>query len=193
MSQRLPNLQRHKKVREWIYILDNERTSWRTLCIAPKQEASSPAKSAPTPTVPMDHHDIDTSKLKKPLSPAVLNLVLRHHIKDVGAIKASGPGGRILKGDVLAHLGFIPYKPAPPMRTSAAPPRDQIVFAKVHIAYSHRVYSEANYLTYNFLGYSLLLKKSLQRKSLRFPTLSAKQLSSMISLLYDELSMVIPE
>lgn len=80
----------------------------------------------------MSHHDIDTSKLKKPLSPAVLNLVLRYHIKDLDAIKASGPGGRILKGDVLAHLGFIPYKPAPPPKTSAAPPRDQIVFAKVN-------------------------------------------------------------
>ena len=87
--------------------------------------------STPTPSEPMDHHDLDTSKLKKPLSPAVLSLVLKNHIKDLGAIKASGPGGRILKGDVLAHLGLIPFKPAPKPTTSAAPPRDQIVFAKV--------------------------------------------------------------
>lgn len=81
----------------------------------------------------MDHHELDTSKLKKPLSPAVLSLVLKHHIKDLDAIKASGPGGRILKGDVLAHLGLIPYKPCPPFRTSIAPPREEIVFAKVRL------------------------------------------------------------
>lgn len=97
-------------------------------------EEPKPAAAAavpPTPSTPMDHHELDTSKLKKPLSPAVISLVLKHHIKDLGAIKASGPGGRILKGDVLAHLGLIPYKPAPPFRTSIAPPREEIVFAKV--------------------------------------------------------------
>ncbi|KAI9497296.1 hypothetical protein BDB00DRAFT_23255 [Zychaea mexicana] len=94
----------------------------------PKQEASKPAPAQPS--TPLDHHDLDTSKLKKPLSPAVLSLVLKNHIKDLGAIKASGPGGRILKGDVLAHLGLIPYKPAPAPRTSIAPPREEIVFAK---------------------------------------------------------------
>lgn len=98
----------------------------------PKAEEPKPAAAAapPTPSTPMDHHELDTSKLKKPLSPAVLSLVLKHHIKDLDAIKASGPGGRILKGDVLAHLGLIPYKPCPPFRTSIAPPREEIVFAK---------------------------------------------------------------
>lgn len=98
----------------------------------PKQaEQQKPAAAPSAPVTPMDHHDLDTSKLKKSLSPAVLNLVLRHHIKDLGKIEASGPGGRILKGDVLAHLGLIKPSPAPPQKTSAAPPRDQIVFAQV--------------------------------------------------------------
>lgn len=49
----------------------------------------------------------------------------------MGSIKPSGYGGRILKGDVLAHLGLIAPKPAPQPNFTAAPPRDQIVFAKV--------------------------------------------------------------
>ncbi|KAF7725103.1 hypothetical protein EC973_000429 [Apophysomyces ossiformis] len=96
-----------------------------------KEEQPAPTSAPKQPIVAsMDHHDLDTSKLKKPLSPAVLSLVLKHHIKDLDAIKASGPAGRILKGDVLAHLGMIPYKPAPKFKTSAAPPRDEIVIAK---------------------------------------------------------------
>ncbi|KAI8062528.1 hypothetical protein BC940DRAFT_308472 [Gongronella butleri] len=100
---------------------------------APAQEEKKEERAAPSvsaPSTPMDHHDLDTSKLKKPLGPAVLSLVLRHHIKDLDAIKASGPGGRILKGDVLAHLGLIAPKPAPKPTLSVAPPRDQIEFAK---------------------------------------------------------------
>ncbi|KAG1048157.1 hypothetical protein G6F43_009433 [Rhizopus delemar] len=100
---------------------------------APKEEAKEEKKApeAKKPAVsPISHHDIDTSKLKKPLSPAVLSLVLKYGIKDVGSIKPSGYGGRILKGDVLGHLGLIAPKPAPMPNFTAAPPRDQIVFAK---------------------------------------------------------------
>lgn len=85
------------------------------------------------PVASISHKDLDTSKLKKPLSPAVYSLVLKYGIKDVDSIKASGNGGRILKGDVLAHLGLIKPKPAPKATLSIAPPRDQIVFAKVSL------------------------------------------------------------
>ncbi|KAI9280562.1 hypothetical protein BC943DRAFT_330650 [Umbelopsis sp. AD052] len=95
-----------------------------------KSEAAPAAPAAPTPTEPIDHHDIDTSKLKKPLSPAVLSLLLKHGVKDVSSIKPTGPNGRLLKGDVLGHLGLINYKAPPPFAKTAAPPRDQIVFAK---------------------------------------------------------------
>ncbi|KAI8979465.1 hypothetical protein BDF20DRAFT_869707 [Mycotypha africana] len=95
------------------------------------QQVEEPEKKKAAPTVsPISHDDVDTSKLKKPLSPAVLSLVLKHGIKDVGSIEPSGYGGRLLKGDVLAHLGLIQPKPAPKPKLSIAPPRDQIVFAK---------------------------------------------------------------
>ncbi|KAI7894351.1 uncharacterized protein EV154DRAFT_498498 [Mucor mucedo] len=87
-------------------------------------------KKVEAPVASISHKDLDTSKLKKPLSPAVYSLVLKYGIKDVDSIKASGNGGRILKGDVLAHLGLIKPKPAPKATLSIAPPRDQIVFAK---------------------------------------------------------------
>ncbi|CAO3636153.1 unnamed protein product [Cunninghamella blakesleeana] len=93
------------------------------------QVSSTPSQPL-TPVTPMSHHDLDTSKLKKPLSPSVLGLIMRYHIKDIESIKASGPGGRILKGDVLGHLGLITPKPAPKPTYSLAPPRDQIEFAK---------------------------------------------------------------
>ncbi|KAI8575449.1 hypothetical protein K450DRAFT_261777 [Umbelopsis ramanniana AG] len=95
-----------------------------------EEAPSTPAAAAPTPSEPIDHHDIDTSKLKKPLSPAVLSLLLKHGVKDVSSIKPTGPNGRLLKGDVLGHLGLINYKAPPPFAKTAAPPRDQIVFAK---------------------------------------------------------------
>ncbi|CAO3686823.1 unnamed protein product [Umbelopsis ramanniana] len=95
-----------------------------------EEVSSTPAAAAPTPSEPIDHHDIDTSKLKKPLSPAVLSLLLKHGVKDVSSIKPTGPNGRLLKGDVLGHLGLINYKAPPPFAKTAAPPRDQIVFAK---------------------------------------------------------------
>ncbi|CAO3698786.1 hypothetical protein G6F70_004130 [Rhizopus microsporus] len=96
-----------------------------------EQENKKAPEASKGPAVsPISHHDIDTKQLKKPLSPAVLSLVLKYGIKDVGSIKPSGYGGRILKGDVLAHLGLIAPKPAPQPNFTAAPPRDQIVFAK---------------------------------------------------------------
>jgi pyruvate/2-oxoglutarate dehydrogenase complex dihydrolipoamide acyltransferase (E2) component len=86
-----------------------------------KKAEEKPATAPATPVEPIDHHDLDTSKVQKPLSPAVLSLLL----------KPTGPGGRLLKGDVLGHLGLINYKAPPPFAKTAAPPRDQIVFAKV--------------------------------------------------------------
>jgi len=40
-------------------------------------------------------------------SPAVLHLLRKNNITDVSKITATGPNGRILKGDVLAHIGKI--------------------------------------------------------------------------------------
>ncbi|KAF9960834.1 hypothetical protein BGZ70_008483, partial [Mortierella alpina] len=68
---------------------------------APKQqETQLPQQTASTPS----------SKL---LSPAVAHLLLQNHIQDVTKIPATGPKGRVLKGDVLAFLGKIKARPAP--------------------------------------------------------------------------------
>ncbi|PHH72821.1 hypothetical protein CDD82_5789 [Ophiocordyceps australis] len=57
-------------------------------------------------------HDGDgqaTHPLRRPLMPSVEFLVHEHRIApaDVARIKPTGPGGRLLKGDVLAYLGSI--------------------------------------------------------------------------------------
>ncbi|HVN83521.1 MAG TPA: 2-oxoglutarate dehydrogenase complex dihydrolipoyllysine-residue succinyltransferase [Candidatus Binatia bacterium] len=56
-----------------------------------------------------------------PLSPAVARLVKENRL-DAAAIPATGPGGRLTKGDVLAHLerGKSPA-PAPPAAPPASP------------------------------------------------------------------------
>jgi len=40
-------------------------------------------------------------------------LLLQNHISDVTKVPATGPKGRVLKGDVLAFLGKIKARPAP--------------------------------------------------------------------------------
>ncbi|KAG0328804.1 hypothetical protein BGZ99_004468 [Dissophora globulifera] len=65
-----------------------------------QQESHQPQQKASTPS----------SNL---LSPAVAHLLLENHIKDVTKIPATGPKGRVLKGDVLAFLGKIKARPAP--------------------------------------------------------------------------------
>lgn len=75
---------------------------------APERPTPPAAPGAPAPTAPAA--DLDG------LSPAVRRLVEEHGI-DPAAIEGTGKGGRILKGDVLAHLE--PSAAAPP---AAEPP-----------------------------------------------------------------------
>ncbi|KAG0222452.1 hypothetical protein BGW42_006602, partial [Actinomortierella wolfii] len=76
-----------------------------------KEEKQEPAakQEAPKPT-PGQKASTPSSNL---VSPAVAHLLLKHHIKDVTEIPATGPKGRVLKGDVLAYLGLIKARPAP--------------------------------------------------------------------------------
>jgi len=75
-----------------------------------------PAAAAPTGPRPVG-----------PLSPAVRHLIDEHAL-DPAAIPASGKGGRLTKGDVLAHLESAPASsgpaaaPATPAPPPAAPP-----------------------------------------------------------------------
>jgi len=64
------------------------------------------------------------------LSPAVRHLVDQHAL-DPRAIKGTGRGGRLTKGDVLAHLegAALATAPPPPAPTPEPPPRPQLVVA----------------------------------------------------------------
>jgi pyruvate/2-oxoglutarate dehydrogenase complex dihydrolipoamide acyltransferase (E2) component len=59
---------------------------------------------------PRDQQEISASQIKqqsKVYPPAVLRLLHEYHIADPSTIHGTGPHGRVLKGDVLAHAGMI--------------------------------------------------------------------------------------
>jgi 2-oxoglutarate dehydrogenase E2 component (dihydrolipoamide succinyltransferase) len=72
--------------------------------------ASAPPAVAPAPPV-----TAPAAAPARPLGPAARALVEQHAL-DAGSIPASGPGGRVTKGDVLAHL-----EQQPTAASSAAP------------------------------------------------------------------------
>ncbi|KAG0056843.1 hypothetical protein BGZ83_003137 [Gryganskiella cystojenkinii] len=82
---------------------------------APKAEPKEEKKEAEVPKQQETQHSQKTASTpsSKLLSPAVAHLLLQNHIKDVTQIPATGPKGRVLKGDVLAFLGKIKARPAP--------------------------------------------------------------------------------
>jgi Biotin-requiring enzyme/e3 binding domain len=81
----------------------------------PKAEAPKPSESAPSTSKPSEPSKSASSpagpgqNMKYPFYPAVTALIHENHISesDVSKIPATGPNGRLLKGDVLAHLGRI--------------------------------------------------------------------------------------
>ncbi len=94
---------------------------------------ASPAPAAAQPSEPRAPATQVEEKAAVPpptsavLSPAVRRLVEEHNL-DPHSIKASGRGGRLTKGDVLAHLESIGAKPqgegAVPTQPSALSPQD---------------------------------------------------------------------
>ncbi|EFY85309.1 pyruvate dehydrogenase protein x component [Metarhizium acridum CQMa 102] len=73
---------------------------------APKQEEAIPEnKAKPAPRAPT----VESHEQKYPLMPSVEHLVKQNGLSkdDVSKITPTGPGGRLLKGDVLAYLGSI--------------------------------------------------------------------------------------
>lgn len=89
---------------------------WFCVLLAPKQETQHTPQTASTPS----------SNL---ISPAVAHLLLQNHISDVTKVPATGPKGRVLKGDVLAFLGKIKARPAPEPtfpQPKTLPPASQI-------------------------------------------------------------------
>ena len=80
----------------------------------------SPAPAAPADTPPAAGADTPPAP---PLSPAVRRLVAEHDL-DPAALKGSGKGGRILKGDILDALRDAPPaapEPGPAARDDAPP------------------------------------------------------------------------
>jgi 2-oxoglutarate dehydrogenase E2 component (dihydrolipoamide succinyltransferase) len=94
--------------------------------------APSPSPAPPPPPAPASAPS--ASRPVGPLSPAVRNLIEEHAL-DPAAIPASGKGGRLTKGDVLAHLESAPARPvaAPPapsaVTPTAAPPPPRLAAA----------------------------------------------------------------
>lgn len=86
---------------------------------APKESASAPAPSSSEPK-PAENkapkvHASGTFEHSYPLLPSVGHLVKEKGLskEDVSKIKGTGPHGRLVKGDILAHLGSInPETPA---------------------------------------------------------------------------------
>jgi 2-oxoglutarate dehydrogenase E2 component (dihydrolipoamide succinyltransferase) len=81
-------------------------------------EPAKPAPAAPAQPVASAPPAPSPSKPVGPLSPAVRHLIDEHAL-DAAAIAASGKGGRLTKGDVLAHLA---QEPAPGTAAPASPP-----------------------------------------------------------------------
>ncbi|MDJ0781453.1 MAG: 2-oxoglutarate dehydrogenase complex dihydrolipoyllysine-residue succinyltransferase [Desulfosarcinaceae bacterium] len=84
----------------------------------PPETPAPPTQPAPTPAAPTP-----PAKAVPPMSPSVRRLVAEKRI-DIDAIRGSGPGGRITKGDILLHLEQapvgIPEPVCPPVEMGAA-------------------------------------------------------------------------
>ncbi|KAJ6260946.1 Pyruvate decarboxylase [Drechslerella dactyloides] len=68
-----------------------------------------PPQSSSAPSEPDSSSSHDNKPRKNPFvaSPGIA-LLLHTHGLEMSDVKGTGPGGRVLKGDVLAHLGKIP-------------------------------------------------------------------------------------
>jgi 2-oxoglutarate dehydrogenase E2 component (dihydrolipoamide succinyltransferase) len=78
---------------------------------APSEKRKAPAKEA-KPAAPAAKPAAPAASAPPPLGPAVRALVEEHDLDPAG-IPASGPRGRLTKGDVLAHLEKKPAATAP--------------------------------------------------------------------------------
>ncbi|KAK9456552.1 hypothetical protein V1511DRAFT_494651 [Dipodascopsis uninucleata] len=84
---------------------------------APEPPAAAPPKAEPVKTEPVTAKvsSVEGNKANpnQTLFPSVLSLLQTHHMSEKEAVEkipASGPKGRILKGDVLAYFGAIASK-----------------------------------------------------------------------------------
>ena len=97
---------------------------------ADEPEAKPASQEQPAAARASEHDSADTSAVDDAeLSPAVRRLVMENNLNPQ-AIKATGPGGRITKEDVLAHLeggaepASAPEAPQPPTPPARDPSRE---------------------------------------------------------------------
>jgi 2-oxoglutarate dehydrogenase E2 component (dihydrolipoamide succinyltransferase) len=102
-----------------------EKAEAKPTASAPPPPAAARAPASPAPKSPEQPAQ---TRGEIPLSPAVRRLVEEHAL-DPAAIEATGPGGRLLKEDVLRHVGnggaaapapAAPAAPAPAPRSTPA-------------------------------------------------------------------------
>jgi 2-oxoglutarate dehydrogenase E2 component (dihydrolipoamide succinyltransferase) len=90
---------------------------------APAPASAAPVPAAATTTAPAPTPSASSNGgASAALSPAVRRLVAEEHV-DPSTVEGTGRGGRITKGDVLAHLSAQQAKaaPSPPSATPTAP------------------------------------------------------------------------
>jgi pyruvate/2-oxoglutarate dehydrogenase complex dihydrolipoamide acyltransferase (E2) component len=79
--------------------------------IPPPPQPSSNVESQSSPVAQSQNQEPSSHKsnfhFADTYTPAVLRLLYQYGVDDPKAIKSTGPQGRLLKGDVLAHVGSI--------------------------------------------------------------------------------------
>jgi 2-oxoglutarate dehydrogenase E2 component (dihydrolipoamide succinyltransferase) len=87
-----------------------------TATVAPDAKKESPPAGPPPDKKPPDNAPASSRQASAPaappLSPAVRRIVTEEHV-DASQVPATGPGGRLTKGDVLTFLGSTRPEPAP--------------------------------------------------------------------------------
>jgi len=117
----------------------------------PKPAAAPPAAPPPPPAV------------LRPLGPAVRALVEQHAL-DPGEIAASGPGGRLTKGDVLAHL----EQPPPVLPRKAGEGEERVPMGRIRKRIAERLvqaqHTAAILTTFNEIDMSAVMELRARHK-----------------------------
>ncbi|KAI9798100.1 MAG: pyridoxine biosynthesis protein [Piccolia ochrophora] len=114
--------------------------------VDPSQSSESQAEAPPTSKDTLVSKTSDESRPSAPpqtqnypLSPSVQHLLHLHNLPDLEATKihSSGPRGRLLKGDVLAHLGNIDRSSAGDLAASVLK-RSHLDLSNIRVAPHHK-------------------------------------------------------
>ena len=101
---------------------------------SPAQAKSEEPKPAPVVAAAASARNGSDQAAEPALSPATRRVVAEEHV-DPSAVKASGPGGRLTKGDVLAHLSARSDLPDAPATKAPIEPAAPVVPLPAQNAY----------------------------------------------------------